>query len=72
VRLDVREWVMMQTNKADKVKKSKMGIREELVEVAESWRARGERRQTLEDMKAYCKIHRGTKNNLRILHCLMS
>jgi hypothetical protein len=23
-------------------------------------------RQTLEGMKAYCKIHRGTKNNLRI------
>lgn len=26
----------------------------------------GEWRQTLEDMKAYCKIHRGTKNNLGI------
>jgi hypothetical protein len=26
----------------------------------------GEWRQTLGDMKAYCKIHRGTKNNLRI------
>lgn len=43
VRLDVKEWVMMQTNKADKVKKS----REELVEVAEAWRSRkgtGDRR----------------------------
>jgi hypothetical protein len=35
--LDVIEWVMMQTNKADKIKRSKMGIRRgregELVEV---------------------------------------
>jgi hypothetical protein len=30
------EWVMMQTNKDDKVKKSKMGNREELVEVTET------------------------------------
>lgn len=40
MRLDVKEWVMMQTNKADKVKKSRMGIREELVEVEEAWRSR--------------------------------
>lgn len=40
MRLDVIEWVMMQTNKADKIKRSKMRIRGELVEVAESWRAR--------------------------------
>jgi hypothetical protein len=39
VRLDVREWVMMQTNKADKVKKSRMWIREEL----SRWRRRGVR-----------------------------
>jgi hypothetical protein len=41
VRLYVTEWVMMQTNKADKVKKSKMGKREEVVGVAESLRGGG-------------------------------
>jgi len=29
------------------------------------------REEKLEHMKAYCKIHLGTKNNLGILHFLM-
>jgi hypothetical protein len=29
------------------------------------------REEKLEHMKAYCKIHLGTKNNLGILHLLM-
>jgi hypothetical protein len=76
LRLDVIEWVMMQTNKADKIKRSKMRIRGGGTcrggRVLACEKEGGEWRQTLEDMKAYCKIYRGAKNNLRILHCLMS
>ena len=70
MRLDAREWVMMRTNRVDKVKKSKMG---NLLR----WHSRGGegvggQTEELKHMKACCKIHRGAKDGLGILHFLMS
>jgi hypothetical protein len=61
---------MMRTNKVDKVKKSKMGnlLRCHSRGVEGGWEQRGE----VQHVKACCKIHRGAKHGLGILHFLMS